>query len=242
MSNDIIQELEADLSREKEKIFFKTYKYPIIAIIISILLGTCAYQYYRTTQESNFQKAAFDYYQFRQFYNNIDNLKDINSKEKTLLQDTIDNVPNYFAMSQLIKFNNAQKNDASEEILLQITDEYIKKSSSDFLSVHDSLLKLFNLSLKTSQTGFKKLEPQFINYLTHPFAFKAIAYEILFLLSLKTNDADKAFFYLQELQKNIDTQSINKIKIYQTHPLIQKKINQEKSKVLQSPKLVKNNH
>ena len=37
MSNDIIQELEADLSREKEKIFFKTYKYPIIAIIISIL-------------------------------------------------------------------------------------------------------------------------------------------------------------------------------------------------------------
>jgi hypothetical protein len=123
-------------------------------------------------------------------------------------------------MSQLIRFNNARKHDASAVELLKITNDYLKSPQTKPLTIHDSLLKLFNISLLIDKVDFASIEPQFIDYLNHPFAFKSIAYEMLFLLSLETKDANKAKIYLKNLEDTIDPQAINKIKIYQTHPLL----------------------
>ena len=221
MSNEIIQELEMDLSREKEKIFFQKYKYIIIAITSTILLGVVGYQYFKFQEENKFQSAADDYYNFKQFYTNIEELTNINSKPPKLLPETVTDVSSYLAMSQLVRFNNARKHDASASELLKIINDYLKNPQPKPLTIHDSLLKLFNLSLLSDKIDFASIEPQFIDYLNHPFAFKSIAYEMLFLLSLDTQDAHKAKIYLKNLEETTSPQAINKIKIYQTHPLVQ---------------------
>lgn len=231
MSDDIIQELKMDLSREKEKIFLQKHLYNIIILIGVILLAIAGYQYYQAKQTNALDSAATDYYNFTQFYNNIENLTDLTTKSPKLLPETIDSVPSYFAMSTLIKFNTAQKKDASNKELLKITTDYLKNPQQKPLSVHDSLLKLFNLSLKSDKIDFKRLESEFNDYLKHPFAFKTIAYETLFFNALDAKNATQAQHYLTQLQANATPQEKGKIKIYQTHPLLQQNIIASKKSV-----------
>jgi hypothetical protein len=221
MSKDIIQELEMDLAREKEKIFLQKNKYNIIILVGLILLIIAGYQYYQAKETAKLKNAADDYYNFTQFYDNIEKLTDATSKPPQILPKTITDVPSYFSMSELVKFGNAQKNNASDAELLKITDNYLKNPQEKPLTIHDSILKLFHLSLKANNLDFKTIEPEFIDYLKHPFAFKSVAYDMLLLLALDAGDGEKAKYYLKQLKENSDATIANKIKIYQTHPLLQ---------------------
>jgi hypothetical protein len=220
MSNDIIQQLEVDLAREKEKIFFQKHKYIIISAVAVVLLSLMGYQYSQKQKIQKHQDAAIDYYNFKSFYSNIEELTDINSKPPKLLDDTINNVPDYYPMSELVRFNNARKHDVSDKELLKITNSYLKSPYKKPLTIHDSLLKLFNLSLRVDKTDFKTLESELIEYIQHPFAFKYLAYDMLFLLAIHDKNASKANHYLKILGDNIPPEAVNKLKIYQTHPLI----------------------
>jgi hypothetical protein len=231
MSNDIIQELEMDLTREKEKLFLHKNRYNIIILIGIILLGVIGYQYYQVKQAETLQNAADDYYNFTQFYDTIEKTTDVATPPVKLLPKTITDVPSYFSMSELIKFNNAQKNNSSDAELLTITNDYLSNPQTKPLTIHDSILKLFNLSLKSDTVDFKVIEPEFIAYLKHPFAFKAVAYDMLFLLALDAKNAVQARHYLKELKKNSDIKMANKIKIYETHPLLQDDISSEKTPI-----------
>ncbi len=231
MSNDIIQELEMDLTREKERLFLHKNRYNIIILIGIILLGIIGYQYYQAKQTETLQNAADDYYNFTQFYDTIEKTTDTALKPAKLFPKTITDVPSYFSMGELIKFNNAQKNNSSDVALLSITEDYLSNPQTKPLTIHDSILKLFNLSLKSDTVDFKVIEPEFIAYLKHPFAFKSVAYDMLFLLALDSENAVQAGNYLKELKKNSDIKMANKIKIYETHPLLQDNISSEKAPV-----------
>lgn len=220
MSNDILQELEMDLAREKEKIFLQKYKYIILSAIAVILTGVLGYQYIQNQTQQKRQAAADDYYNFKNFYNNIEQVTDVNLQAPTLKPETLQNVPDYLAMSELIRFNNAQKNDAPKKELLKITTDYIKNPYAKKQTIHDSMLRLFNVSLQIDTVDFKTLEPQILDYLKHPFAFKSLGYEMLFLTAIDAKNSDKANHYFKSLSEVAPPDAINKLRVYETHPFI----------------------
>jgi|GEM_PF-4754983 len=217
--SDIAQELELDLAREKEKLFLNKYKYHIIVIIVSILTWVVGQQLYQQYQHSQEKKAAANYYQFSQYYDDVETLIDEAIEEPKLSKETIEAVPVYFAMAQLSKYHNAQKHDADHNELFEITKEYIKSDLPKQQTIHDSLLRLYYLVLQIDNVTLSEIEPQFTHYLKHPFAFKAIVYEMLLLFAINENNASKARHYLEKLEQNTSPEKNQKIKLFHAHPL-----------------------
>lgn len=230
MSDELIHEITMDIEREKERLFLLKYKYPIIGLIIIFLSGALGYQYYTYHQNSILKESAADYSQLVKSYNlAVDTSNKANNAPpdasilNELSSQTLKNTPAYLAMGTLMAFNNAQKNDATIEELQKILDTYLDSNTTKPLTMHDSLLKLYALSLKTETKDFDTLQNEFVTYLNHPFSFDVVAYEMLFLLAIKAENVKQARHYLQNLQANADNNLMNKIKIYSAHPLLQQK-------------------
>lgn len=241
MSDELFRELEQDLQREKQKVFFQKYKFHILSAISAALVCVGGYQLVTHHQEKKIIEAANNYKIITQNYTDIEKLTDNKKPHMTLSKETRDNVPEYTSMVRLTEFNALNLSEAPDKKKYSVLKQYINNKDNKNQSINDSIVWTHYLTLSSDIDTIPEFEKKLDTYLKHPFAFKMIGYELAFLNALKHNNPAKSLDYLRLLEQFSDERTKNKVLLYKTHPLIvkqQTKDANDKNTVLQKNKSI----